>query len=70
MIYTVVEKAGNKGIWMRDIRAQTNLQQTVSQRTMLRMMMIMMMRRRMMMMVVVVMLIIFQLWLLKEARPY
>lgn len=28
-MYQVVEKAGNKGIWHKDIRSQTSLQQPV-----------------------------------------
>jgi len=28
-VYQVVEKAGNKGIWHKDIRSQTSLQQPV-----------------------------------------
>jgi hypothetical protein len=30
MVYQVVEKAGNKGIWQKDIRSATGLQQNVS----------------------------------------
>lgn len=29
LVYQVVEKAGNKGIWHKDIRSQTSLQQPV-----------------------------------------
>jgi DNA-directed RNA polymerase III subunit RPC6 len=27
MVYQVIEKAGNLGIWTKDIRTQTNIQQ-------------------------------------------
>lgn len=29
MVYQVIEKAGNKGIWQKDIRSATGLQQNV-----------------------------------------
>jgi hypothetical protein len=32
LVYQVVEKAGNKGIWHKDIRSQTSLQQPVTRK--------------------------------------
>ena len=30
MVFQVIEKSGNLGIWVRDIKAQTNIQHQVS----------------------------------------